>query len=528
VTKAAIYARVSTLVQEEDGTSLNTQIEAGLTRARMLDHEVPAGFIFSEVWSGLQLERPVLDELRSKIRSGEIDAVIVHSTDRLSRDPIHLYLLAQEFEKKGVRLEIVLEPLDNSAEGQLLTFVRGWAGKLEAQKIRERTMRGKRARAKGGKLPTGSCGLYGYYYDKATGKRVPNDALKVVRMMGEWVLEGLSKDAIIRRLNDLTIPSPKGFRWGRSTVARILTNPVYAGETVAFKWRCVEPPEKREVTEKSNGIPKQKRYTKTRREINDPSLMVSLPQDTTPPIFTKDEWQAIQDRLARNASLAPRHVKHSYLLRGFIRCRWCSHAYYGVPMHGLPCYRCGRRGPAALGEPNCRNKMWSSGILEPLVWGQIERVILNPDVVTASLIERSQEDQSEEWLLEQLQIIENRLHRLKEGRERRLIRLYTLGEIDDEWWAREKAAIRQERDALIVEQAALQAKIEARRKLSANLQRVEEVCEALCAGLKEVSSDEKRQIMVALDITVWIDKDNVTIEGALPLATDANISVLRY
>jgi hypothetical protein len=45
--------------------------------------------------------------------------------------------LADEFDKAGVKLCFVTEPLDNSMEGQLLGFVRGWASKLEAVKIKE-------------------------------------------------------------------------------------------------------------------------------------------------------------------------------------------------------------------------------------------------------------------------------------------------------------------------------------------------------------------------------------------------------
>lgn len=135
--RVAIYCRVSTEDQEREGTSLDSQLEAGVRRARELDSGTKNLRILKEVYSGLTLERPKLTELRESVRRGEVDAVVVYSTDRLSRDPVHLLFLVEEFEKAGVKLDFVTEPLDNSLEGQLLGFVRGWASKVEALKIRE-------------------------------------------------------------------------------------------------------------------------------------------------------------------------------------------------------------------------------------------------------------------------------------------------------------------------------------------------------------------------------------------------------
>ena len=172
---AAIYCRVSTEDQEREGTSLDSQLEACQEKAKELGYEVPPDNIIREVFSGLTLERPALTKLRDWARQREIGGVIAYSTDRLSRDPVHLLLLAEEFERAHVELILVTEPLDNSLEGQLLGFVRGWANKVEALKIRERTVRGKRSRALGGKLPGAShARLYGYLYipGKAIGEGI--------------------------------------------------------------------------------------------------------------------------------------------------------------------------------------------------------------------------------------------------------------------------------------------------------------------------------------------------------------------
>ena len=64
-------------------------------------------------------------------------------------------IITEELEKHGVTLEAVTEDVDNSELGKLISYIRGYASKLEAEKMRERTMRGKKARAIEGKIPLG-------------------------------------------------------------------------------------------------------------------------------------------------------------------------------------------------------------------------------------------------------------------------------------------------------------------------------------------------------------------------------------
>lgn len=82
-----IYTRVSTTAQEEGGTSLETQKELGIKRAKSLGFK-------NRVWNeGGQSSshddldnRPVLVELLSLIDEGEVKHLYVFNTDRLSRN----------------------------------------------------------------------------------------------------------------------------------------------------------------------------------------------------------------------------------------------------------------------------------------------------------------------------------------------------------------------------------------------------------------------------------------------------------
>ena len=122
--KVAIYCRVSTEGQEQDGTSLKTQLDACLEYCKAKRYEVVNKI--SEACSGLTLDRPKLDELRDIVRTDRIDIVVVYSLDRLSRDPVHGVILMQEMEKHGVALEAATETVDNSEVGKLVFYIKGY------------------------------------------------------------------------------------------------------------------------------------------------------------------------------------------------------------------------------------------------------------------------------------------------------------------------------------------------------------------------------------------------------------------
>lgn len=269
-----------------------------------------------------------------------VDALIAYATDRLARNPIHLAIIAEECERRHLELLFVTEPLDSSPEGQLLRYVRGFAAQIEAEKIKERTTRGKRSRAGEGKLPTGGGGLYGYDYDPETGTRTINrEEANVVRMIFEWcVEEQMALGSICLRLMDMGIPAPKGGRkWSTSTVSRLLRRIDYAGKTYAFRMRSVEP--NNHVKHAFERGPQRK----TRREARPREQWIELP-GATPAIISEQLFHAAQRQLEKNAANSPRNRKRQYLLAGHIRCGKCGSRMYSVPRNpDYRYYHCRRR-----------------------------------------------------------------------------------------------------------------------------------------------------------------------------------------
>src|SRR5947199_8202286 len=89
--RAAIYVRVSSTAQEEDGTSLETQEAACRRYAADRGYSVDDVHLFREVHTGGELwERKQLAHLRDAVRRRHVGIVLAYANDRLTRDAVHL------------------------------------------------------------------------------------------------------------------------------------------------------------------------------------------------------------------------------------------------------------------------------------------------------------------------------------------------------------------------------------------------------------------------------------------------------
>lgn len=105
---AVPYSRVST-DEQTNNYSLDSQERAILVALER--DSIPVFNTLREDESGLKLDRPQLNRLRSWIREGIVSIVAIHSPDRLTRDPAHFSILWNEFQKYGASLYIVGEGL---------------------------------------------------------------------------------------------------------------------------------------------------------------------------------------------------------------------------------------------------------------------------------------------------------------------------------------------------------------------------------------------------------------------------------
>ncbi|GAI33105.1 unnamed protein product, partial [marine sediment metagenome] len=126
--------------------------------------------------------------------------------------------------------------------GELLNFVRGWASSLEATKIRERSLRNKKAMAERGDIPSGF-GRYGGYvglqYDKATRtfKHITGQTDVAKEILLRYA-KGASCLSITKSLQARNVLGPSGKLIAHGTINRLLSHArVYAG---FLKWGGIE------------------------------------------------------------------------------------------------------------------------------------------------------------------------------------------------------------------------------------------------------------------------------------------------
>lgn len=365
IQNAVIYCRVSTEDQEKEGTSLKTQLEACESYCHARGYNI--AYRFSETYSGLGLHRPVLSTLRDTLRSENVNVIVIHSLDRLSRDPAHGVILMQEFDRLSVRLEAVTENIETSEIGRLINYIRGYASKIEAEKIKERTMRGKAAYLKEGKLPQGTGkGLYGYNWNKATKTRSINEPeALIVRKMFSNVIGGHSVNKIATNLNKSGVLSKAGCKWSPLTVRRLLTNSVYTGKTYYGQ---------------------TKRVGKTKVETQPKENWIALP-NVTPAIVTDDIFTQAQRALIEIKHRRPIKPNAAYLLTGFIKCAKCGSPIGGTMLSGkYRYYQCRGAKPTSTRAKICDAGYIKADELEKQVTEYLSKVFADPLNTVYSLL----------------------------------------------------------------------------------------------------------------------------------------------
>lgn len=189
----ALYIRVSTDAQREEGYSIEAQTEMleGYCKSRLIKNYE---FYIDGGFTGSSIERPEVKRLIDNVKRGLIEAVIVYKLDRLSRSQKDtLYLIEDVFNPNSVSFVSLNENMDTSTPiGRAMLGIMSAFAQLERETIRERTRLGMRERVKSGLWMGGGNVPFGYDYDKNKGILVPNEDAETVRKMYDLYLQGYS------------------------------------------------------------------------------------------------------------------------------------------------------------------------------------------------------------------------------------------------------------------------------------------------------------------------------------------------
>jgi site-specific DNA recombinase len=288
INKVALYVRVSTTSQMEEGYSIEEQKAKLESYCDIKDWHIYKVYTDGG-FSGSTTERPALEQLIKDAHSKLFDTVLVYKLDRLSRSQKDtLYLIEDIFLKNNIEFVSLLENFDTSTPfGRAVIGLLSVFAQLEREQIKERMQLGKLGRAKAGKSMMWAKTSYGYNYDKETGSMTVNEyeALAVKEIFTSY-LAGMSITKLRDKIND---EYPKQPAWSYRTIRGILANPVYCGLN-QYKGQTF--------------------------------------QGTHKAIISLDDFEQTQRELAKRQQTAkelsnPRPFQAKYMLSGLAQCGYC-------------------------------------------------------------------------------------------------------------------------------------------------------------------------------------------------------------
>src|SRR5918911_1530357 len=193
--RAILYARVSGEEQRKKGYSLADQLDTLRRWCSENEYEV-VDEIEDGGYSGAYLERPGLDRVREMVATGSVNAVVVLFRVRIARG-VYAQLLAEEFREHGARLIALNSRGDDSPDGELGDNILDVIASWERKKIAERMNRGKRRKAREGKVVAGPRPNYGFRFNEnRDGYLVDEAKITVIRRIFCMVgVEGLTLNA---------------------------------------------------------------------------------------------------------------------------------------------------------------------------------------------------------------------------------------------------------------------------------------------------------------------------------------------
>lgn len=298
------YLRVSSHNQVETGDSIDGQRNKIINWAKLGNHHIVAWYV-DEAKSAYQGPRAEFSRMLDDLEQGLIlaDGVIVYSLSRFSRNLLVQLQATKTLEKHGISLVSAIESFPENPEDQyvmvtMLGVMNEHQSRQNGKVVSDRLMDTAR---KG--FFTGGIPPYGYKSIEVAGDtsnirrklEIVQEEADIVRHIFELAEKGhygkgIGIKNMLNILNEQGL-TYRGKRWSKSTLSRVLNNPVYYGERLFGK--------------------KSKKDT-----------VVS----PAPAILSKEQFDRTRESiLARGVNMPnSKSVRSSSLLTGILRCAVCG------------------------------------------------------------------------------------------------------------------------------------------------------------------------------------------------------------
>ena len=309
-TLVAIYSRVSTIEQAEEGYSIDEQERLLIEWCKKMDYEVYKCYADRGI-SGKDIKsRPALKELLSDAEEKKFQMVISWKINRISRKLEDVLKIVNLLENNNISFKSYSEPFEtNTPAGKMQFQMMALIGEFERGTIAQNVKMGMCAKARAGEWCGGR--VLGYdlvQMEKQPGAKRTKTKLVInekeaeaVRFIFNEYGNGKGYKAITNQLNKIGYKTKLGNNFSVGSIREILTNPVYIGK-VRYNVR-------------------QNWSEKRRRNINANPIITDGIHE---PIIEEGLWDKVQAIMESKKGKPSRIYDGEYPLTGILRCPKCG------------------------------------------------------------------------------------------------------------------------------------------------------------------------------------------------------------
>jgi DNA invertase Pin-like site-specific DNA recombinase len=488
MTTAALYIRVSTRHQVEEGFSLDEQ-QAVLTalaqeRGWQFRLYVDAGL------SGEGIDhRPALLEMLRAVQAGQHNIVAVVDESRLAREELTAAIIRDRLRRAGVTLVTPTGERDlTDPSGSFVASVLGAAATLEQGLRTAKMSAGLRATVRAGFWPGGPP-PYGYQPSAD-----PAGSAHTVLIINE------REAAILRDAADLILDHGHT-TWSATKVLNATGRLTRSGSPWYYRNLAFQL-KKRLLT--GTFTYKQRGHKITAQ---------------VPAILNESRWQALQAAIRAIPGPEDR-ANHFYPLTGFLRCA-CGGTISGVYRveRGSRFYKCTRATAPLPPDRRCPHypRYIPADHLEQSVWAAIHQLLTDPDrLQDAARRHLDSATETEPLHANQRATFAHRLDQL-DLEETAIIRTHARDQIDDTQLANSLAQIADERHTLRGHLAQLDLWDHHHQADQARLAQLHRLATEAAATLSNASPQQQRRIYELLQLQIHVAPDRtLDIQGSIP------------
>lgn len=262
-------------------------------------------FYVDDGYTGTNFNRPGFQQMLEDIEMGYVSTIIVKDMSRLGRDYLQVgYYTDTFFPDRNIRFIAVNDCVDsNDGENELAPF-RNVMNEMYARDISRKVRSSHRLRGNAGE-PL-SQPPYGYMKSPENKKKwiVDAEAAQVVQDIFRMCLEGKGNETIARILQEqkVLIPmaywqskglprggkktQPNPYKWGKTTIAKILAQQEYCGDVINFKTYS--------------------KSFKNKARMPNPEENWAVFKNVHEPIIDRESFEAVQKLISKTKRRAPK------------------------------------------------------------------------------------------------------------------------------------------------------------------------------------------------------------------------------